>query len=111
MALQQPHARVIACQRKSALAISDALTQQQIRMLFFCGHGETIELELEAKIQTVGKIYLDKDTPISIGKIKTDLKQAIERGLQIAILNYRQVAISSSCPDANTVADDRCRYQ
>ncbi|WP_295615882.1 hypothetical protein [Chamaesiphon sp. GL140_3_metabinner_50] len=87
-ALQQPHARVTACQPKSALAISDALAQQQqIRMLFFGGHGETIELELEAKIQTVGKIYLDKDTPISIAKIKTDLKQAIDRGLQIAIFN------------------------
>ncbi|NJR32726.1 MAG: hypothetical protein HC778_07820 [Chamaesiphon sp. CSU_1_12] len=73
---------------KSALAISDALAQQQqIRMLFFGGHGSTIELELEAKIQTVGKIFLDKDTPISIDTIKTDLKQAIERGLQIAIFN------------------------
>jgi hypothetical protein len=87
-ALQQPRARVTACQPKSALAISDALTQQQqIRMLFFGGHGETIELELEAKIQTVGKIYLDKDTPISIAKIKADLKQALDRGLQIAIFN------------------------
>jgi hypothetical protein len=87
-ALQQPRARVTPCHPTSALAISDALArQQQIRMLFFGGHGETIELELAAKIQTVGKIYLDKDTPISISKLKTDLKQAIDRGLQIAIFN------------------------
>jgi hypothetical protein len=87
-ALQQPRARVTPCQPKSALAISDALAgQQQIRMLFFGGHGSTIELELGGKIQTVGTIYLDKDTPIAISKIKTDLKQAIERGLQIAIFN------------------------
>jgi hypothetical protein len=87
-ALQQPRARVTTYKPKSAIDISDALIeQQQMRILFFGGHGETIELELEAKIQSIGTIYLDKDTPISISKIKTDLKQAIERGLQIAIFN------------------------
>jgi hypothetical protein len=87
-ALQQPRARVTHCQPKSAIDISDTLIeQQQIRILFFGGHGETIELELEANTQSIGTIYLDKDTPISISKIKTDLKQAIERGLQIAIFN------------------------
>jgi hypothetical protein len=87
-ALQQPRARVTTCQPKSAVDISDALIkQQQMRILFFGGHGETIELELAANIQSIGTIYLDKDTPISISKIKTDLKQAIERGLQIAIFN------------------------
>lgn len=87
-ALQQPRARVTTCQPKSAVDISDALIeQQQMRVLFFGGHGETIELELETNTQSIGTIYLDKDTPISISKIKTDLKQAIERGLQIAIFN------------------------
>jgi hypothetical protein len=87
-ALQQPRARLTHCQPKSAIDISDTLIeQQQIRILFFGGHGETTELELEANTQSIGTIYLDKDTPISISKIKADLKQAIERGLQIAIFN------------------------
>jgi hypothetical protein len=87
-ALQQPRARVTHCQPKSAIDISDTLIEQrQIRILFFGGHGETIELELETNTQSIGTIYLDKDTPISISKIKADLKQAIERGLQIAIFN------------------------
>jgi hypothetical protein len=87
-ALQQPRARVTHCQPKSAIDIADTfIKQQQIRILFFGGHGETIELELEANTQSIGTIYLDKDTPISISKIKADLKQAIERGLQIAIFN------------------------
>ena len=87
-ALQQPRARVTHCQPKSAIDISDTfIKQQQIRILFFGGHGKTIELELKAKIQPIGTIYLDKNTPVSISKIKADLKQAIERGLQIAIFN------------------------
>ena len=87
-ALQQPRARLTHCQPKSAIDISDTFIKQpQIRILFFGGHGETTELELEANIQSIGTIYLDKDTPISISKIKADLKQAIERGLQIAIFN------------------------
>ena len=87
-ALQQPRARLTHCQPKSAIDISDTFIKQpQIRILFFGGHGKTIELELKANIQSIGTIYLDKDTPISISKIKADLKQAIERGLQIAIFN------------------------
>jgi hypothetical protein len=86
-ALRQTHARVESRQPKSALAISDLLAKSQIDMLFFGGHGETIELELDNEIQTLGMIYLDKNTSLSIDKIKTDLKQAVDRGLQIAIFN------------------------
>ncbi len=87
-ALQQPRARVTPCYPNSALAISDALVladrkRKQIRIVFFGGHGKTIE----SGNQTIGKIYLDKDTAISIQKIKEDLREAIERGLQIAIFN------------------------
>jgi CHASE2 domain-containing sensor protein len=86
-ALRQTHARVQSHQPTSALGISDLLAQPQIDMLFFGGHGETIELELDNEIQTLGMIYLDKNTSLSIDKIKTDLKQAVDRGLQIAIFN------------------------
>jgi hypothetical protein len=86
-ALRQTHARVKSHQPTSALEISDLLAQSQIDMLFFGGHGETIELELDNEIQTLGMIYLDKNTSLSIDKIKTDLKQAVDRGLQIAIFN------------------------
>jgi hypothetical protein len=87
VALRQTHARVQSHQPTSALEISDLLAQPQIDMLFFGGHGETIELELDNEIQTLGMIYLDKNTSLSIDKIKTDLKQAVDRGLQIAIFN------------------------
>jgi hypothetical protein len=86
-ALKQPRAHVQSCQPRSALEISNRLAQQQIDILFFGGHGETIELDLEGSSQTLGSIYLDRNTPISIDKIKTDLKQAVDRGLQIAIFN------------------------
>jgi hypothetical protein len=86
-ALRQTHARVQSHQPTSALEISNLLAQTQIDIMFFGGHGETIELELGKKIQTLGMIYLDKNTSLSIDKIKTDLKQAVDRGLQIAIFN------------------------
>jgi hypothetical protein len=87
IALNQPRAKVRSHQPKSALEISNLLAQEQTNILFFGGHGETIELELAGTQQTLGTIYLDKDTPISIDKIKSDLKQAVDRGLQIAIFN------------------------
>jgi hypothetical protein len=87
VALEQPRALVQSCQPKSAFEISNRLAQQQIDILFFGGHGETIELNLGGSSQALGNIYLDRNTPISIDKIKTDLKQAVDRGLQIAIFN------------------------
>jgi hypothetical protein len=86
-ALQQPRAVVKSCQPKSAIEISDRLAAGQIDILFFGGHGETIELEIAGKLQTLGAIYLDKKTPIEIDKIKKDLQKAVDRGLQIAIFN------------------------
>jgi hypothetical protein len=86
-ALKQPRAHVQSCQPRSALEISNRLALQQIDILFFGGHGETIELDLGGNSQALGTIYLDRNIPISIDKIKTDLKQAVDRGLQIAIFN------------------------
>jgi hypothetical protein len=86
-ALQQPKAIIKSCQPQSALEISDHLATQQLDILFFGGHGETIELALTTGQKTLGTIYLDKNTPIPISKIKQDLKQAVDRGLQIAIFN------------------------
>ncbi len=88
IALNQPRAAVNSCQPQSALEISDRLAAEQIDILFFGGHGETIELDMAAGAQqNLGTIYLDKNTPIAIDKIKKDLKQAVDRGLQIAIFN------------------------
>jgi hypothetical protein len=86
-ALQQPRAVVKSCQPKSAIEISDLLAAGQIDILFFGGHGETIELDIAGNPQTIGAIYLDKETPIAIDKIKKDLQKAVDRGLQIAIFN------------------------
>jgi hypothetical protein len=86
-ALQQPRAVVKSCQPESAIDISNQLAAQQIDILFFGGHGETIELDIAGNPQTFGAIYLDKETSIEIDKIKKDLQQAVDRGLQIAIFN------------------------
>jgi hypothetical protein len=86
-ALQQPRAVVKSCQPKLAIDISDLLAAGQIDILFFGGHGETIELEIAGDLQTLGAIYLDKKTLIAINKIKKDLQKAVDRGLQIAIFN------------------------
>jgi CHAT domain len=87
-ALKQPRAKVTPRYPKSALDISNELSiHKQIRILFFGGHGDTIELELPGGNHAIGNIYLDNDTKISIRKIKEDLRAAIERGLQIAIFN------------------------
>lgn len=86
-ALQQPRAVVKSCQPQSAIDISNQLAAQQIDILFFGGHGETIELDIGGNLQTLGAIYLDKETPIEIDKIKKDLQKAVDRGLQIAIFN------------------------
>jgi hypothetical protein len=86
-ALQQPRAVVKSCQPKSVIEISDRLAAGQIDILFFGGHGETIELDIAGNPQTIGAIYLDKETPIAIDKIKKDLQKAVDRGLQIAIFN------------------------
>jgi hypothetical protein len=86
-ALQQPRAVVRSCQPESAIDISNQLAAQQIDILFFGGHGETIELDIAGNPKALGAIYLDKETPISIDKIKKDLQQAVDRGLQIAIFN------------------------
>ncbi len=86
-ALQQPQAHIQSCQPQSALEISNLLATQQLDILFFGGHGETIELALTSGQKTLGTIYLDKNTPIPISKIKQDLQQTVDRGLQIAIFN------------------------
>jgi hypothetical protein len=86
-ALQQPQAHIKSCQPQSALDISNLLATQQLDILFFGGHGETIELALTSGQKTLGTIYLDKNTPIPISKIKQDLQQTADRGLQIAIFN------------------------
>jgi hypothetical protein len=43
--------------------------------------------DIAGNLQTLGAIYLDKKTSIEIDKIKKDLRQAVDRGLQIAIFN------------------------
>ena len=67
----------------SAAEIADRLQQVKPDIFIFYGHGDTLQYE---SFQD-GIIYLDNDTPLSIGRLKTELQQAIELGLQIAIFN------------------------
>lgn len=50
-----------------------------IDILFFAGHG--------MKVQDKGKICINKSDSLSIGEIKSYLRQRIKQGLQLAIFN------------------------
>lgn len=69
---------VVEPQRKE---LTDHLWRKNWDILFFAGHSST------QGNGTTGRIYLNKTDSLSIGELKYALKQAIERGLQLAIFN------------------------
>ncbi|MBD2346579.1 CHASE2 domain-containing protein [Anabaena subtropica] len=61
--------------------LTDYLWGKSWDILFFAGHSSSQGHD------GTGKIYLNKTDSLSIGELKYALKQAIERGLQLAIFN------------------------
>ncbi|QLE58454.1 CHASE2 domain-containing protein [Nostoc sp. TCL26-01] len=61
--------------------LTDSLWGKHWDILFFAGHSSS------QGNNGVGKIYLNKTDSLSINELKYALKQAIERGLQLAIFN------------------------
>ncbi|MEJ1931058.1 CHASE2 domain-containing protein [Nostoc sp. NIES-2111] len=61
--------------------LTDYLWGRSWDILFFAGHSSSQGHD------GIGRIYLNKTDSLSIGELKYALKQAIERGLQLAIFN------------------------
>lgn len=61
--------------------LTDYLWGKNYDILFFAGHSSSQGHD------GIGRIYLNKTDSLSIGELKYALKQAIERGLQLAIFN------------------------
>ena len=81
-----PQSSVKVLETASAYQISDVLTSNKSWDIFiFNGHGDTVENEVIDSRE--GLIYLNNQTPLEIGRLRNDLKLAVDRGLQVAIFN------------------------
>ncbi|MBD2361306.1 CHASE2 domain-containing protein [Anabaena minutissima FACHB-250] len=76
-----PHADVSFVVEPQRKELTDHLWRKNWDILFFAGHSSSQGND------TTGRIYLNKTDSLSIGELKYALKQAIERGLQLAIFN------------------------
>jgi len=80
--LQQcPNADVTFLVEPQRQALNDSLWGQNWDIVFFAGHSTSQEND------ATGQIFLNKTDSLSINELKYALKQAIERGLHLAIFN------------------------
>jgi CHASE2 domain-containing sensor protein len=61
--------------------LTDELWQQSWSIFFFAGHSSSQNSD------NVGKIWLNQDDSLSVSELKYALRQAVERGLKLAIFN------------------------
>ncbi|RMG12242.1 MAG: hypothetical protein D6728_07000 [Cyanobacteria bacterium J055] len=73
-----PHARVWFLVEPTRQQLNDCLWERSWDILFFAGHSET---EGEK-----GRIYLNPNDSLTLDELRYGLRQAIKRGLQLAIL-------------------------
>ncbi len=73
------NANVEILRKPSRQEFSDKLWHQSWDILFFAGHSQTSN--------AIGYIQLNETDSLSIGQLRKSLKQAISRGLQLAIFN------------------------
>ncbi|WP_066384226.1 MULTISPECIES: CHASE2 domain-containing protein [unclassified Anabaena] len=76
-----PNADVCLMVEPQRKELTDHLWGKNWDILFFAGHSSS------QGNNTTGKIYLNKTDSLTIGELKYALKQAIQRGLQLAIFN------------------------
>jgi CHASE2 domain-containing sensor protein/class 3 adenylate cyclase len=74
-----PDARVCLLDAPTRQAVTEALQAQPWDMLFFAGHSQTS--------QERGQIDLNPHDSLSLADLKYALREAIQRGLQLAIFN------------------------
>jgi hypothetical protein len=81
-----PNAHVEILTTISTREVADFLiTSRPWDIFIFSGHGNTIENSLSNRSE--GIIYLDNQTELEISRLKGQVQQAVNRGLQIAIFN------------------------
>ena len=84
----------------SAYEIADTFQSAPWDIFIFNGHGDTIENNAIGLLE--GVVYLDNDTPLEINKLSSEIASAVERSLQIAILNCcRGLGLADRLSDLN----------
>lgn len=78
-----PNAEVVFLSEPSRQQISQQLWEQPWHILFFAGHSRTEDHQGEAR----GRIFINAEESLNLGELKRGLKQAMSRGLQLAIFN------------------------
>ena len=85
--------------RPALREIADALGNFQSDIFVFFGHGDTQSFN---QTDSLGFVYLDDDTPIEIRRLRDTLKEAVDRGLQIAIFSCcRGLGLADRLSDVN----------
>ncbi|NJP08625.1 MAG: CHASE2 domain-containing protein [Leptolyngbyaceae cyanobacterium RU_5_1] len=74
-----PHAEVLFLVEPSRQQLNQQLWDQAWDILFFAGHSNTES--------TQGRLHLNPEDSLAIAELKYGLRQAISRGLQLAIFN------------------------
>jgi CHASE2 domain-containing sensor protein len=74
-----PDAEVLFLVEPTRQELSDTLWEKSWDILFFAGHSET---EGEK-----GRIYLNPDDSLTLDELRYGLRQAVKRGLQLAVFN------------------------
>ena len=85
-----PHTQVKFLEKPSLEKISNQLWSQPWDILFFAGHSETRREEFAGHSETEGEeavIYLNPQETLCLDEIKNGLREAIARGLKLAIFN------------------------
>jgi CHASE2 domain-containing sensor protein len=74
-----PHAEVVFLVEPTRQQLNNTLWEKSWDILFFAGHSET---EAEK-----GRIYLNPDDSLTLDELRYGLRQAVKRGLQLAVFN------------------------
>jgi CHASE2 domain-containing sensor protein len=78
---QLPHTKIHFLVEPSCEDLTDNLWQQNWDILFFAGHSSS------QSTGETGQIYINQTESLTISQLKYALKQAVERGLKLAIFN------------------------
>jgi hypothetical protein len=78
---QLPNAETTFLVEPQRQELTNLLWEKQWEILFFAGHSSS---QVDGN---TGKIYINKTDSLSIAELKNALREAIERGLQLAIFN------------------------
>lgn len=88
---QESNAELIRLDEPTLEELCDRIEQERPQIIFFAGHSSTEEDEASTEEdEAVGLIELNQDESITIEDLATELKKAVDGGLQLAIFNSCQ---------------------